>query len=66
MQEKIMAMATMAFGGREALMQKPRVLTLVNTLSPLQIDRIALENFLMETGMDTKQLSMLKEAAARS
>ena len=26
----------------------------------------ALENFLMETGMDAKQLSMLKEAAARS
>ncbi len=41
--EKIMALATMAFGGREALMQKPRVLTLVNTLSPLQIDRIALD-----------------------
>jgi len=41
--ETIMAMATMAFGGRKALMQKPRVLTLVNTLSPLQIDRTALD-----------------------
>jgi trimethylamine--corrinoid protein Co-methyltransferase len=41
--EKIMAMASMAFGGREALMQKPRILTLVNTLSPMQIDRIALD-----------------------
>ena len=41
--ETIMAMATMAFGGREALMQKPRVLSLVNTLSPLQIDQIALD-----------------------
>lgn len=41
--EKIMTIAAMAFGGREALMQKPRVLTLVNTLSPLQIDRIALD-----------------------
>jgi trimethylamine--corrinoid protein Co-methyltransferase len=39
----IMALATIAFGGREALMQKSRVLTLVNTLSPLQIDRIALD-----------------------
>jgi trimethylamine--corrinoid protein Co-methyltransferase len=41
--ETIMAMATMAFGGRQALMQKPRVLTLVNTLSPMQIDPIALD-----------------------
>jgi trimethylamine--corrinoid protein Co-methyltransferase len=41
--EKIMAMAAMAFGGREALMQKPRILTLVNPLSPMQIDRIALD-----------------------
>jgi trimethylamine--corrinoid protein Co-methyltransferase len=41
--KKIMDMAAMAFGGRQALIQKPRVLTLVNTLSPLQIDRIALD-----------------------
>jgi trimethylamine--corrinoid protein Co-methyltransferase len=40
---KIMTLASMTFGGREALLQKPRVITLVNTLSPLQIDRIALE-----------------------
>lgn len=45
--EAIMAMAAMAFGGTEALMQKPRVLTLVNTLSPLQIDRIALETIMV-------------------
>jgi len=40
---KVMTMAAMVFGGRQALKEKPRVLTLVNTLSPLQIDRIALE-----------------------
>jgi len=41
--ETIMAMAAMVFGGRKALMQQPRVLTLVNTLSPLQIDQVALD-----------------------
>lgn len=41
--ETIMTMAAMAFGGRKALMQQPRVLTLVNTLSPLQIDQMALD-----------------------
>jgi trimethylamine--corrinoid protein Co-methyltransferase len=41
--ETIMAMAAMAFGGRKALIQKPRVIALVNTLSPMQIDRIALD-----------------------
>jgi len=41
--ETIMGMAAMAFGGRKSLMQKPGVLTLVNTLSPLQIDRNALD-----------------------
>jgi trimethylamine--corrinoid protein Co-methyltransferase len=41
--EKIMAMAAMAFGGKKALLQKPRILTLVNTLTPMQIDRMALD-----------------------
>ena len=41
--EKIMAMAAMVFGGRQTLKERPRVLTLVNTLSPLQIDRIVLD-----------------------
>ena len=41
--EKVMTIAAMVFGSRQALKAKPRVLTLVNTLSPLQIDRIVLE-----------------------
>jgi trimethylamine--corrinoid protein Co-methyltransferase len=41
--EKVMAMSAIVFGGLEDLLEKPRVLTLVNTLTPLQLDRIALE-----------------------
>lgn len=36
--QKIMDMAGIVFGGLDALVEKPRVLTLVNTLSPLQMD----------------------------
>ncbi len=39
---RIMNMAGMLFGGRGRLLEKPVVLTLVNTLSPLQIDANAL------------------------
>ena len=41
--EKIMTLAAMVFGGRHILLEKPRGLGLVNTLSPLQLDRMALE-----------------------
>ena len=36
--EQIMAMGAILFNGQESFMAKPRILTLVNTLSPLQID----------------------------
>ena len=39
---QIMALVGTVFGGLETLRQKPRIITLVNTTSPLQIDRIAL------------------------
>jgi len=41
--QKIMDLAGIVFGGMEQLIKKPRVLTLVNTLSPLQIDAAALD-----------------------
>ena len=41
--ENIMEMVGILFGGKESLVKKPRILTLVNTLSPLQIDRNSLE-----------------------
>lgn len=40
---KIMALVGTVFGGQNALRRTPRIITLVNTTSPLQIDRIALE-----------------------
>ncbi len=36
--QKIMDLAGIVFGGMDRLAEKPRVLTLVNTLSPLQMD----------------------------
>lgn len=39
-------MLEMVFGGREALLAKPRVLAIVNTMSPLQMDETALETLL--------------------
>ena len=41
--EKIMDMAGILFGGKDALKEKPRIISLVNTLSPLQLDRNSLE-----------------------
>ncbi len=41
--KKIMDMACILFGGRNTLQEKPRVISLVNTLSPLQLDRNVLE-----------------------
>lgn len=42
----VMEMAGIVFG-QEALLDKPRVLTLINTTSPLQYDKIALETLLV-------------------
>lgn len=39
-------MLELVFGGHDELIQKPRVMTIVNTLSPLQIDQHALETVL--------------------
>lgn len=41
--QKIMDLAGIVFGGMDRLTEKPRVLTLVNTLSPLQMDANALD-----------------------
>ncbi len=38
---RILDLAELAAGGREALAARPRVLTLINTLSPLQLDASA-------------------------
>ena len=38
-----MEMAAIVFGGRKSIEEKPRVMTLLNTLSPLQMDQHALE-----------------------
>ena len=40
---RIMEMAAIVFGGRQQIEEKPRVLTLINTLSPLQMDRHSLD-----------------------
>lgn len=40
---RIMEMAAIVFGGKTAMIDKPRVISLVNTLSPLQMDRHSLE-----------------------
>ena len=39
---RTLSMAGMVFGGPEALRRTPGIITLVNTTSPLQIDRVAL------------------------
>lgn len=40
---QIMDMTAIVFGGPDAMAEKPRILTLINTLSPLQITHDALE-----------------------
>ena len=40
--ENIMTMGMILFNGHKSFIEKPRILTLVNTLSPLQIDVIAI------------------------
>jgi len=48
--EKIMTMAAMVFGGRQALLEKPAVLTLVNTHTPLQLDHTTLDTIRIHAG----------------
>ena len=45
--QEIMEMMALLFGGKEAFIQKPRVLTLINTMSPLQIDDMSLQSMLV-------------------
>lgn len=42
--EQIMTLAGILFGGKAALMEKPRILTPISTLSPLQLDEMALQS----------------------
>ena len=43
----VMDMLSLVFGGRQELLSKPRITTIVNTLSPLQMDRDSLETLLI-------------------
>ena len=45
--QEIMDMMAVIFGGKEAFIQKPRILTLINTMSPLQIDELGLQSMLI-------------------
>lgn len=45
--EQIMDMVALVFGGRDKLLEQPRILTMISTLSPLQIDREALDSMLV-------------------
>lgn len=42
----LMDMLKILFGGHDKLLEKPRMMTIVNTLSPLQMDRNALDTLL--------------------
>jgi trimethylamine:corrinoid methyltransferase-like protein len=42
--EQVMEMASILFGGDTALKEKPRILTPISTLSPLQLDEMALQS----------------------
>ena len=42
--KQIMDMAAIMFGGKEALQKTPRILTLINTISPLLMDEMALSS----------------------
>jgi trimethylamine--corrinoid protein Co-methyltransferase len=45
--QQIMDMMAVIFGGKETFIQKPRILTLINTMSPLQIDDLGLQSMLI-------------------
>ncbi|BHH83480.1 trimethylamine methyltransferase family protein [Desulforhopalus sp. 52FAK] len=42
----LMEMLKIVFGGHDKLLEKPRMMTIVNTLSPLQMDRNALDTLI--------------------
>lgn len=44
--QDVMEMAAILFGGNASLMEKPRILTMISTISPLQIDEMALSSIL--------------------
>ena len=46
----VMEMLEIVFGGRENLIDKPRITTIVNSISPLMYDRSALEKILIYSG----------------
>jgi trimethylamine--corrinoid protein Co-methyltransferase len=45
--QTLMDMTALVFGGAAALSEKPRIITLINTTSPLQLDRTALSTMLV-------------------
>ena len=45
--QEIMDMMAVLFGGKAELIKKPRILTLINTMSPLQIDELGLQSMLI-------------------
>jgi trimethylamine--corrinoid protein Co-methyltransferase len=45
--QEVMDMMAILFGGKEALMEKPHVLTMISTISPLRIDEMALQSILV-------------------
>jgi trimethylamine--corrinoid protein Co-methyltransferase len=48
--QALMDLGALAFGGREAFAARPHLLTLINTISPLQIDEMALDTMLIAAG----------------
>lgn len=45
--QQVMDMMAIVFGGKRAFMEKPRVLTLINPISPLQFDETGLQSMLV-------------------
>ncbi len=45
--EQVMKMLCLIFGNKQLLKQKPRIITLINTTSPLQLDKIALDTIMV-------------------
>ncbi len=45
--ETVMGMLSIVFGGKREFLKKPRITTIVNTLSPLQMDRDSLDTLLI-------------------
>ncbi len=45
--DTVMNLLSIVFGGRQGLLEKPRITTIINTLSPLQMDRDSLDTLLI-------------------